>query len=84
MPLLTWSKENSVGVAELDAQHMKIFALVNDLYDGIKELKTKDKIDVILEELSAYVTVHFATEDTYFQKFTFEVQKNTDDYTHYI
>lgn len=65
-----WTPIYSVNVKELDAQHQKIFALINDL----SELRNGDvnkKLDEIIKGLDEYAIYHFGTEESYFKKFAY-------------
>jgi hemerythrin len=35
MPLMQWNDKLSTGVATVDADHKKLVAMVNELYDGV-------------------------------------------------
>lgn len=69
--LFTWTKENSVGVTEIDVQHQHIFKIINDLADYIDKSKDKIEIDKILAQLVEYSTIHFGTEERYFKMFNY-------------
>lgn len=72
MQLLTWSQENSVGVAELDNQHQKMFSIINNLSDLMSKSKVQGEIDSVLDELIKYADYHFQTEENYFEKYNYE------------
>jgi hemerythrin len=36
MPLMTWNTSYSVGVAQFDHEHQRLFALINELGDAIQ------------------------------------------------
>jgi hemerythrin len=74
MTLLTWTTDNSVGVAEIDLQHQKIFSLINELSTLISESKAREEIDRIVGELIDYTDYHFKTEEKYFRKFSYEYE----------
>ncbi len=66
MALMEWNDKLSVGVAELDNDHKKLVAMLNDLYDSIKAGRGKDKVGSILDGLVAYTATHFAREERFF------------------
>lgn len=72
MPILIWTEKNSVGVKEIDLQHQKMFAIINDLYDRMVTFKAHEDIDAILDKLVEYADFHFKTEEGYFEKFDYE------------
>ena len=63
MPLMTWKDEFSVKVSMIDQQHKKLIALLNDLFDGLREQKGKVVVERILGELVSYTEGHFSTEE---------------------
>ncbi len=66
MPLMTWTDKLSVGVAVLDADHKKLVAMVNELYDSITAGRGKDAVGKVLDGLIAYTQTHFGREEQYF------------------
>jgi hemerythrin len=71
MALFQWDDSFSVNVAEIDKEHQKLVAMINDLNDAMKQGKGKDILAKIIGELFAYAGSHFATEEEYFDKFRY-------------
>jgi hemerythrin len=71
MALLQWDKSFSVNVEEIDKQHQKLVSMINDLNDAMKQGKGRDVLAIIISELFTYAGNHFATEETYFDKFKY-------------
>src|SRR5665647_697844 len=69
MPLIQWTSILSVNVAEIDQQHQKLIALINNLNDAMRKGKGKESLAEIIDELSNYAANHFAFEEKYFDKF---------------
>jgi hemerythrin len=69
MALIQWDNTFSVNVAEIDQQHQKLVALINNLNDAMKLGKGKDILVKIIDELTDYSGNHFAFEEKYFDKF---------------
>ena len=63
MPLLQWKEKHSVGIAEIDAQHKQLFAMMNELNEAMATEKAKDVLEAILERLVNYTATHFITEE---------------------
>ena len=63
MPLLQWSQSLSVSVKEFDEQHQKLVAMVNLLFDSMKEGKGKEVLSKIFTDLVEYTQVHFKAEE---------------------
>jgi len=69
---LNWDYTYSVGVKEIDEQHQKFFAIINDLYAHFQEMKPREELVPILDRLVDYAEYHFATEEKYFDQFHYE------------
>jgi hemerythrin-like metal-binding protein len=63
MPLLTWDASLSVGLAEIDEQHSRFVALLNDLHDAMLAGRGRGAISEALEGLIAYMHEHFEAEE---------------------
>jgi hemerythrin len=63
MPLVKWNDKFSVGVAKFDEEHQRLFAMVNDLFDGVNAGRGKDVLASIAEGLIAYARFHLANEE---------------------
>lgn len=63
MALLDWCERYSVNSPVMDQQHRKLFALVNELHEAMKEGRAKDMTARALDDLVAYTRTHFAAEE---------------------
>ncbi|MDD3285030.1 MAG: bacteriohemerythrin [Patescibacteria group bacterium] len=74
MPLIEWKDEFKLGISEIDAQHQRILALINELYAMVDEKKytENNQMDHVIQELADYAIYHFSTEEKYFQLFGYE------------
>ncbi|MFA5034438.1 MAG: bacteriohemerythrin [Candidatus Margulisiibacteriota bacterium] len=70
MPI-SWTKEMSVGVREIDEQHQYFLGMLNDLYQSYLFHKTINLGEAI-KKLVDYANLHFSTEEKYFDLFQFE------------
>jgi len=68
MPLIQWAPKYSVNIREIDQQHQKLMALINELYDGMNAAHSKETLGKVLDELINYTVYHFSTEEKLFQK----------------
>lgn len=68
---MQWSDRMETGVKEADEQHKKLVSLVNELYDAMKQGKSKDILNKALNELVKYGVQHFNTEETLMTKYGF-------------
>jgi hemerythrin-like metal-binding protein len=63
MALIEWSEQLSVGVSEMDRQHMRLIELINRLHDSMSKGEGAGVLKTILNELVTYTKVHFAAEE---------------------
>ena len=63
MSMFEWKPEYSVGYAEIDTQHKRLFVLAGDLYEAMAAGKGKGVLSKTLAELVSYTKLHFATEE---------------------
>ena len=63
MSLITWSDKLSVGFAEIDNQHKKLIAIINELHDAMATGHGKDILVKVLDQLVDYTVYHFKTEE---------------------
>ncbi len=68
MALISWNDSYSVKVKEIDMQHQKLISLINSLNDAMKSRKSKDVMEMIIQELVNYTQYHFQTEENYFKQ----------------
>ncbi|WP_085300070.1 bacteriohemerythrin [Cognaticolwellia mytili] len=56
---IQWVEEYSVGNADIDEQHKELFFMINDFF----KQDSKAKAIMLFQNLSAYIDLHFATEE---------------------
>ena len=69
---LIWEDKYSVGVVEIDNQHKRMFAVINELLDAINTNTAPEHLGHIIESLVQYKIFHFETEEKYFREFKYE------------
>lgn len=62
VPKIQWNESLMLGIGEIDAQHEKLIALINDLHDAFTQGKEKKVVDDIVSEAHDYIGYHFSTE----------------------
>jgi|ERR1035438_5817871 hemerythrin-like metal-binding protein len=62
MAFLSWHERYSVGHAELDAQHKKLFELVNH-FDDVIQMGLTAELGLIMDDLIAATVLHFRWEE---------------------
>ena len=63
MSLITWKKEFSVGVAEVDFEHRELIELINSLHAAARPGSGRDAVIESLGEIFAQIASHFALEE---------------------
>lgn len=61
--MLAWSDDYKIGHPELDAQHLMLFALINQLDINIGTGKADQMLDDVMGALTCYIDYHFVTEE---------------------
>ena len=69
---LEWEEKYSVEVEEIDNQHKRMFAVINELMDLISTNTPEEHLGEITDGLINYKKFHFATEEKYFKEFNYE------------
>lgn len=86
MSNITWdSNKYSVNITEIDADHIKIINLINDLHNNMKEGKGTPIILAILEEMLHYADYHFEKEEKYFELYNYsETEVHKEEHEKFI
>ncbi len=63
MSFLTWDESLSVGVAEIDEQHKRLFELGNAVADTVGSGFDQEAVEAELRALCDYAVEHFSTEE---------------------
>jgi hemerythrin len=71
MALINWREELSVNIAEIDLQHQKLIAIINELHDAMRDGRTNDILHQLIDELANYSETHFALEEKYFDELNY-------------
>lgn len=62
MPLMQWDETMSVGLDELDEQHMELITLINETFAAIQ--RGDEDLLRVLDHMRGYADVHFETEES--------------------
>lgn len=63
MSLISWNKNYSVGIEEMDIQHKQLLLIMNNLNDAILAGKGKEALKEVFVELADYTLHHFGDEE---------------------
>jgi hemerythrin len=64
----TWDETYSVRVQQCDAQHKKLFEIINQLGDAMRVGKGNEVISQIVSQLITYTRTHFLQEEALMEK----------------
>lgn len=81
MDFIKWDESFSVGVKLIDAQHQKLFGIINKLHKEVSGAPDGEfePLENMILQLAAYVDFHFRTEEKFFQEYDYE---KTEEHTH--
>jgi len=68
MSLIEWKDELSVGIDEIDAQHKKWIAIINELHNSIMEGDSLASLEKTVKEVEEYTFFHFREEEKLLEK----------------
>ena len=71
MAFFDWDEKYSVGIMSIDQQHRKLFAMISQFYETIRQKETQRAMSEILKELIEYAKTHFSTEENYLSKYEY-------------
>jgi hemerythrin-like metal-binding protein len=63
-----WNSSYDTGIASIDAQHKKLVAILNNLYEAMSKGQANQVLGKLLAELVDYTIVHFAHEERLFKQ----------------
>ena len=66
--LLSWKPEYSVNEAELDSNNMKLFNILNKVYENVMNSLEVDCVLPIIDELSQRTSYHFSEEEQHMRE----------------
>ena len=82
MTLIEWSEKLTVGVGEMDSQHMKLIDMINRVHDLLKENKVKEAEEFFINEITRYLEEHLKAEEEFMKSINypeFERHKRAHD-----
>lgn len=68
---MKWYDDLSVGNASVDAQHKKLFEIVDQLTDACNQKKGKDEVGKTLNFLLDYTKTHFRDEEKLMMQYNY-------------
>jgi len=82
MPAIEWNDAYSVGDEEMDRQHRRLFAAINDLYDSMAvAMPDRERSLNCFKFLTEYTLTHFADEERLMRSMGFPgLQAHVDEH----
>lgn len=68
MPLITSSDEYSIGVPDIDPEHLQLIELINRLYKDLYAETTDFEKEALGGHLKKWIATHFKTKDVRLHK----------------
>lgn len=76
--MVTWSESLSLGDPEIDEQHRTLIGLLNGLYEAMLTGTARERLTLLISDLTAYTRLHFQNEERYFELFNYsELEAHT-------
>ena len=63
MSNFNWRKEFSIGIKEMDNQHMELVSIINGIHKALSEGQGMERLGDMLDRLLKYTDNHFAAEE---------------------
>lgn len=71
MKLVKWDPAFETGDATVDHQHQRLFELINDLHEAVRDKRGDQLVRRTLDELAWYTAEHFAAEEALMDRFEY-------------
>jgi hemerythrin len=68
MVTINWLSRYQTGIAEIDAQHMLLYEVVNDLIDSFRRGDPNDQVAGVVNFLVTYTLEHFDSEEAWMER----------------
>ena len=76
MEPIAWNESMSVGIDEIDTQHMQLVKMLNNLNEAMEAGETKKALGRIISDLMDYAQIHFGTEERFFTRYDFSEKED--------
>jgi len=64
MAILEWEKRFETGQKQFDEHHMRLVALLNQMYDNFIDGASQEALESVIVELADYALYHFKAEES--------------------
>ena len=85
MAFFDWDEKYSVGIKSIDQQQKKLFDLLSNFYEMIRQKGTNRAMSEILQGLIEYAESHFSTEENYMKKYGYSLyERHTAQHAKFV
>jgi hemerythrin-like metal-binding protein len=85
MALITWDETLSVKINSIDAQHQKLFNLINDFYAGLSNNSSTNNLKDLVKGMKEYTLTHFSNEESFMKLYNYpELQSHMEEHADFI
>ncbi|MCS7179577.1 MAG: bacteriohemerythrin [Anaerolineae bacterium] len=64
---IEWTEDLSTGVPEMDEQHRRLIALLNEFYTAVERGEREEGIRLLFEGVDQYALFHFSAEEAFME-----------------
>ena len=68
MAFVVWDDLYATGIESIDAQHKHFISLLNRMLEALMQMKGKEQLTYIIDEMEKYAEYHFETEESLMEK----------------
>ena len=68
MAFMEWNTQYGTGVMQIDQEHKRLVALINELYEAMSQGQGDAALGKVLNGLAVYCKTHFANEERLMQQ----------------
>lgn len=68
MSNFNWRREFSIGIREMDDQHVELISIINSIHTLLGEGQGRERLGELLDKLIKYADNHFADEERLMKK----------------
>ncbi len=85
MAFFEWKDEYSIGIQQIDNQHKKILAFIEEIFESIRDSREDLIINEILDDLLEYSKYHFGLEMKLFEEYSYrKIDEHIKAHEHFI
>ncbi|MDM8556627.1 bacteriohemerythrin [Desulfococcaceae bacterium HSG7] len=75
MTFLKWDKQYQLNISLIDKQHKRLFLLIDNFYQALKQKQSKQGMAELLNGLAEYTIYHFNAEEWFMKLYKYPVHQ---------